>query len=377
MRLHPLPNHEPDPASPSLTVLIAAHNEEDRIHTCLRRVLSQQYGNMRVTVVNDRSHDRTAERVRGIMAREPRVNLVEVHTLPEGWIGKSHALAVAAAETKSDYLLFMDCDCRLVPGAIAAVMNKVVGEKIEFLSLWPRLDLQSASERLLTPAATWLLGLWALFRAKRGAANSQVEMGNGQFMLFSQDAYNRVGGHASVRDELAEDLMLAQKVAAMDLPRWAGLGQGLYVTSRDNDHWRTFNSLTRVLIGSLVEPWRILSSTQLLMGGIISPFLFLPLGLYYAATQDWAGAWALASVSAVQIVVMVHVLTRLFKMTLEESPSILSFVGGSAICLCLLVWAWLVVTGWGCVRWGKTAYRVRGSRIVDVLPETSGPIATR
>jgi hypothetical protein len=105
--------------------------------------------------------------------------------------------------------------------------------------------------------------------------------------------------------------------------------------------------------------------------------MFLPLGLYYATTQDWASAWALASISTIEIVVMVHVLTRLFKMTLEDSQSILSFVGGSLICLGLLVWAWLVVAGWGHVRWGKTAYRVRGSRIVDVLPETPEPVAIR
>jgi hypothetical protein len=249
------------------------------------------------------------------------------------------------------------------------VMRKVKDEGVEFVSLWPRLQLSSSSERLLTPAASWLLGIWALFRARWGASNAEVEVGNGQFMLFSRSAYYLVGGHASVRAELAEDLMLAQKVVAMGLPRWTGLGRGLYVTSRDNPLDKTLNSLTRVLIGSLVTPWRILSSTQLLLGGVVMPLLYLPMSLYIAATQGWMVSWLLAGVCALHLIMMVYVLTRLFEMTLEESPSVLSFIGGRAICVGVLVWAWLVIGGRGHVRWGKTAYRVRGSQVVEMLPE--------
>jgi hypothetical protein len=66
---------------------------------------------------------------------------------------------------------------------------------------------------------------------------------------------------------------------------------------------------------------------------------------------------------------MLYVVRRLFVMTLEDYPSVFSFVLGSILTAGLLVWAWLVITGRGQVRWGKTAYRVRGSRIVASLSE--------
>lgn len=371
MQIEPLPEVEPDPAAPTLRVFIAAHNEQDCVGQCLEQVLRQNYGNLRITVVNDRSEDETSERVRAVMASDPhaRVDLIEIDRLPEGWVGKTHALAVAAADVDSDYLLFMDCDCRLAPGSIAAVMRKVVDEGLEFVSLWPRLELLSPSERLLTPPASWLLGVWAFLRMKREAANTEVQRGNGQFMLFSRQAYKKVGGHAAVQAELAEDLTIANKAAALGLRRWAGLGNGLYVTTRDNDFSSTVNALTRVLIGSLVKPWRILVSTQLLLGGVVLPVWLMPLSLYHAVDSGSIMGWAFASACLVHVAAMLFVVRRLFAMTLEGCPSIFSFLVGSFLSAGLLVWAWLVITGRGQVRWGKTAYRVRGSRIVTALPE--------
>ncbi|HVP09988.1 MAG TPA: glycosyltransferase, partial [Phycisphaerae bacterium] len=52
-------------APPSLAVLIAAHNEQNKIEACLRSLLSQDYPNMQVIVADDRSEDGTSIRVRG------------------------------------------------------------------------------------------------------------------------------------------------------------------------------------------------------------------------------------------------------------------------------------------------------------------------
>lgn len=369
MRLDPLPDAPRTPTSLSLAIYIAAHNEQERIGSCLERLCHQNYGNLQITVVNDRSDDLTGERVRAVMSRDPRVRLIEVDHLPDGCIGKTHALAVAVADASADYLLFMDCDCRLAPGALAAVMGKTLADGLEFVSLWPRLELLSPWERILTPAASWILGIWAVLGVRRGAANSEIKLGNGQFMLFSRAAYERVGGHAAVQAELAEDLIIATKVAELGLKRWAGLGKGLYVTTRDSSFSNTFNSLTRVLIGSLVEPWRVLCSTQLLLGGVILPIWLLPLGLWLGGVQGEPVGWAFAAACGAHVAAMLYVVRRLFRMTLEKSPSVFSFLLGSVLTVGLLVWAWLVITGRGTVRWGKTAYRVNGSRVLYAIPE--------
>ncbi|HVP12986.1 MAG TPA: glycosyltransferase, partial [Phycisphaerae bacterium] len=300
-----------------------------------------------------------------------RVRLVEITDLPHGWIGKTHALSIASTATQADYLLFMDCDCRFVPGAIAAVMQKVTRDGVQFASLVPSLELRSPAERLLTPPTCWLLGLWAMLGFKRGEQHSEIRLGNGQFMLFSREAYQKIGGHASVQDELAEDMTLANRAAELGLRRWVGMGKGLYVTSRNNDLWGAVNALTRVLIGTIVSPWRILLSPHLLFGGVAAPLWMLPLAAYCAVSLDEPAAWALGAVALLHVLIMHNVVRKLFGIILEESPSIWTFMVGSFATGLVVHWTWLVTTGRGHVRWGKTVYRVRGSRVVDVFPETT------
>jgi hypothetical protein len=370
MRVAPRPDDEPDPGSPSLRVYIAAHNEEDRIEACLERLLMQNYGALRITVANDRSDDRTSERVRAVMDGEPRVDLVEVTELPGGWIGKTHALAQATTDLDTDYQLFVDCDCRLVPGAIAGVMQKVTDEGLEFLSLWPRLVLESTAERLLTPPVCWLLGLWTLVAARGGGGRSQALLGNGQFVLFSRHAYKRIGGHAAARAELAEDIVMARRVEALGLSRWAGWGEGLYVSSRNNGFGAAANAVTRIVIGSLATPGRVFVGSHLVAGGLGAP---LNLGVPALALVLWTNLpprplWAIVGLAVLQLMLMGFALPRVFRSVFKPVPSVFHFALGGQICTFILMRASRVVAGKGTVQWGKTRYRVKGSQIVETQP---------
>jgi hypothetical protein len=332
---------------------------------CLRGLLSQGYPNLRVVVADDRSTDRTGEIVRDFAPTDGRVALVRIDDLPPGWIGKTHALAVAARDVDAEYLLFIDSDVRLAPGAINAVMRKVCEDNLDFVSLWPTLELLSPAERLLTPPAGWLLSFWALLGA--GADVSQVRLGNGQFMLFSRRAYARIGGHTAVQAELAEDAIMAERIALHGLSRWAGLGRGLYVTSRSGSFGRTINAVARVLIGSLCTQWHILASTQIVLGGCILPWWLLPFSAALAWIYKSPVALVFVAAGVVHLAAMHYVLLRLFSLTLVRRASLLLFPIGCLLLIGVLVWSWLIMTGRGRVRWGNTRYRVNGSRIEAAL----------
>lgn len=373
MRIAPRPSDEPDPAAPSLRVYVAAYNEEDRIEACLERLLAQNYGPLRVTVVNDRSDDGTAVRVRAVMDREPRVDLVEVTELPAGWIGKTHALAQATASPDADYLLFVDCDCGLVPGAIAGVMGKATAENLQFLSLWPRLVLESTAERLLTPPVCWLLGLWTLAAARGESGRSQAVLGNGQFVLFSRHAYERIGGHAAARAELAEDVVMARRVESLGLARWAGWGEGLYVSARSNGFGAAANAATRVVIGSLTASRRVFAGANLVAGGLGSP---LNLGVPALALALWTSLparplWSIVGLAVAQLLLMAFTLPKMFAHVFNPVPSVFHFALGGQICTFILLRASRVIAGKGSVRWGNTRYRVKGSQIVETLSPDS------
>ncbi len=354
----------PTDQSARLAVFVTAHNEERRIAACINRLLEQNYPGMTITVINDRSRDRTAECVREIMAKDSRVRLVEIETLPPGWIGKTHALAFATRSVDADYMLFVDGDCRLSPGVVKQLMDKVLRERIDFLTLWPRLELASPSERLLTPPAIWLLGAWTGIESIGRKPGESVPMGNGQFLLMSLTGYRKIGGHESVQAELAEDAIMANRAAAAGLNCCTLPGEGVYLTTRDNKPSTTINALTRVLIGSLVQPWRMLVSQHLLLGGCAMPLWVIPVAGYFAVTRGLPGAWACLAAGALHWLLMVMALRPLFDIVFATRGSLWHFPIGAAVCVGVTVRAFFVMLGVGRVRWGTSYYKVRGSQIV-------------
>src|SRR5205085_2640477 len=132
MLLPPLPDRLPQPSDPALTVLIAAHNEGDNIEDCLKRLRQQNYPLREIIVINDRSTDSTGDVIARLAREDARIHQVNIESLPNGWIGKTHALANGAAHATGDYLLFVDSDVFLRPGTIPAVMAKVALDQIDF-----------------------------------------------------------------------------------------------------------------------------------------------------------------------------------------------------------------------------------------------------
>src|SRR5689334_21970133 len=81
---------------PRVSVVIAARDEEKRIETTVRRLLAQQGVELEVIAVDDRSTDRTGEILRRVAAADPRLKVLRVDALPEGWLGKCHACHLGA-----------------------------------------------------------------------------------------------------------------------------------------------------------------------------------------------------------------------------------------------------------------------------------------
>ena len=367
LQLEPVGAWPPPLPAPSLTVFIACHNEADSITACVRGLLRQTYPRFRVLIANDRSTDGTGEVVRGLAAEDARVHLVEIHELPPGWMGKTHALAKAVRGCDADYLLFIDSDVALAPGALNAVMQKSTTERIDFLSLWPYLDLRSFSEKLLTFPAVVLLSLWALPRRPvAGCLADETQLGNGQFLLVRRVAYEQIGGHAAVAGELAEDAVLAGRARAAGQHCWAGLGAGMYCAYREGGFRRTANSLARILVGSLQTQRRLWAGMQVLLGGGFSAAWIPPAALICIGLGRHVGVAVLCLVlSVLHWIGMMMTLSMASRKSLARRGPLVWFPFGSAIVAGILVWCSFLCSGWGTVRWGATRYRVRGSRIVE------------
>jgi chlorobactene glucosyltransferase len=192
-----------------VSVIVPAHNEERVIAHCAKALLAQDHPDLEIVFVLDRCTDRTLERLRAAVGDDPRVRIVENAHCPDEWAGKCHAAWIGAKAATGDWLLFSDADVEFAPQLVRASVATAVGRGCGLLSLVGRLDSGAWFERVLQPPAAFsLLRIFPLDRANR--AEAPRAFANGQFMLFSRSLYDSIGGHASVRDDLLEDLAFAR-----------------------------------------------------------------------------------------------------------------------------------------------------------------------
>jgi glycosyltransferase involved in cell wall biosynthesis len=79
-----------------VSAIIPARNEEVSIARAVESVAAQPEVD-EVIVVDDQSSDRTAEILRELATRIPKLKVLQAGTLPAGWVGKNHAVAIGAA----------------------------------------------------------------------------------------------------------------------------------------------------------------------------------------------------------------------------------------------------------------------------------------
>ena len=221
------PNSSAQPAfrSASISAIVPARNEEGAIAACVES-LALQPEIAEILVVNDQSTDKTAEIVRGLMLKILRLRLLETQEVPPGWVGKNNAVYLGAKEAKGPWLLFTDADAELQPGAAARALQIAQETGAALVSFSPEQITQSWYEKALIPFVYSRLAKHFSYEAVNNSA-SPAAAANGQFLMMQRDAYNSIGGHASVASDVLEDVALAKRAKAAGFRLWFGPGQGI------------------------------------------------------------------------------------------------------------------------------------------------------
>ena len=204
-RIDPLP----DASLPPLTVIVAAKDEEARVELAVRSLLAQDYPGLHVSVVDDRSTDATPAILRRLAALDPRLDVTRVDALPAGWMGKSHALAQAAARAGTGWILFTDGDVDLAPDACRRAVSLALRDGSDHLAVAPDLEVETLGEAIFIAYFVIMFHVsqepW-----KAQDPRSRSSIGVGAFNLVRREAYERAGGHAAIRYELIDDLALGR-----------------------------------------------------------------------------------------------------------------------------------------------------------------------
>ncbi|ASQ91287.1 glycosyl hydrolase [Prosthecochloris sp. GSB1] len=197
---------------PMVSVLVPARNEECNIEGCVRSLLDQDYVNYEVIVLDDGSHDRTPEILESL-SRSPsaeRLRVLGGEPLPAGWHGKAWACHQLGRAARGRMLLFTDADTRHEPGSVSASVGALLTEGADMLSLTPRQETVTFGERLVVPLVYFILLCYLPLRFVRTRPEPSLCFANGQFILFTRDGYERIGGHEAVRSDIVEDVWLCK-----------------------------------------------------------------------------------------------------------------------------------------------------------------------
>lgn len=198
------------------SVLIPARNEAENLRATLPALLGLQHADLEILVLDDDSEDATAAVVEAHrQGHEDRLRLLRGRPLPAGWLGKSWACHQLAEAARGEVLVFCDADVSVHPAALACSLAALERAGAGLLTALPRQRLESWLERAVVPLVVHLpvLALLPLPLVPRVHAPS-LSMANGQWLVFTREAYRACGGHAAVRAEVVEDVALGRRIKA-------------------------------------------------------------------------------------------------------------------------------------------------------------------
>lgn len=205
----------PPAAPPRVSVIVPARNEARNIERCVTSILSTSYPNLELIVVDDASTDGTREIAERAIAGDERARVISNPPLPAGWFGKQWACSTGAKAAQGQVLQFTDADTVHAPDLVTRSINAMQRTRAELFSIAGHQELGGFWEKIIqTQMFTVLSMRYGGTESITQSRRVREKIANGQCIFVDRISYEAIGGHASVRSSVAEDLLLAQRFFA-------------------------------------------------------------------------------------------------------------------------------------------------------------------
>jgi chlorobactene glucosyltransferase len=351
----------PPPASPPLiSICIPARNEENNIRRCVESALGQDYPNLEVIVLDDRSTDSTPEILGGLAKQHAQLKVIHGSDLPEGWAGKPHALYQASAVARGEWILFLDSDTFMKPNALSACYAKALETGADLFTVMTNQILGSFWEKVVMPLVMTALSVGFSPR-KVNDPSRRDSVANGQFILIKRRIYDLIGGHEKVKDHIVEDKAISEQVKwnghrlivadgmqmvetrmYTSLPTmWEGWTKNIYLGLREHPALLmlgAFGASLALIVALFLPVWPLLGLGWFLYGG-----QWLAVGVILEALALWG------------YLIYIRVAVNR-KMRISPWYTLTTPLGAGVFAAMMLTSAWKVISGQG-VTWRGRKYR--------------------
>jgi cellulose synthase/poly-beta-1,6-N-acetylglucosamine synthase-like glycosyltransferase len=252
------PQLPPERWSKDVSLLIPLRNEARNVSPLIESLkdslsVERERQSWEVIALNDQSSDQTGELIQNAKKSLSELNVLNGETPPSGWLGKPAAQERLFKTSRGRYLVFIDADVRLAPGAISAAIDEMESMRWDWISPYPRQIAKSFLERIIQPLLqwSWFASVPLTFAAKFRIPSMAVA--NGQFFIVRRDALSAIGGFDSVKGEVLEDIELARRL-------WRAGLSGSVVDGSAIAHCKMYESNQELIDGYSKSLWRAFGS---------------------------------------------------------------------------------------------------------------------
>ena len=228
------------------------------------------YPHYEVIVVDGGSNDRT------VSIAEKWANKVIVDpSLPKGWVGKCYGCHLGSKEAIGDILLFTDADTEHSPESLKVFVGQLLGKESVMLSLLPYQKAKRWYE--------YLVSFYFFFSFLAGGPLSEISnpykkdafMAIGQYLLFTREGYEKIGGHIAVNNSIVEDVAFAKVIKERQMKMEFIPSTKLVTCRMYPDGFRSFyNGFKKSIYGGLtaLPIWRIVFIVMWIIYAFIAPY---------------------------------------------------------------------------------------------------------
>jgi hopene-associated glycosyltransferase HpnB len=273
--------------SARVVAVIPARDEAGSIVETVGSLKTQTLPLASVIVVDDNSSDGT-----GKLAAQAGAQVITGRALETGWTGKLWALQQGVQEARKldpDFLLFTDADVTHHADSLRELVSAAENGGYDLASFMVKLRCETMAEKALIPAFVFFFFMLYPPGRVAGAAGGCV--------LIRPAALDRIGGLASIRQEVIDDCALARAVARSGGNLWLGLTADTHSTRSYGSFADVGHMISRTAFNQLNHSALLLAGT---VAGLVMSYL-LPVALLFSGSAGYvfcgAFAWGLMTVA--------------------------------------------------------------------------------
>lgn len=336
----------PDPPEwPHVSIVVPARNEARGVEDAMLTLLEQDYPSYGIVAIDDRSEDETGVILDRLASEHARLEVIHVHELPEGWLGKTHAMQRGADAASSPWILFTDADVHFDRTALRRAMAYACHQQRDHLAGLPRFVASGPLVGAFMGAFALLFTMYTqLWNADDPESDAAV--GVGAFGLVRRKTYDSAGAHGAVRMRPDDDLALGRVLKRSGASQEAVFLGGLVSVAWYPDVLRAVRGMRKNAFAGVGF------SVPLAVGIVVA--LVVTHVVPYAAVLFTDGATRALYLGVLAVISSVYAYNRRFA---EHSPAyaLLHPIGVLALCWAVLASTLHTLRGGG-IEWRGTHY---------------------